>query len=67
MTLLDIISALNTKEVTVTVKDSATDKDIITFISEGIAGVESDLSARPVISWSIIGASKITVKVGEGT
>lgn len=63
MTLLEFISALSTDDINISVVDSTTDKAIITFISQGYAGVESDLTARPVVSWSLVGAGKITVKV----
>lgn len=63
MTLLEFISALSTDDVNISVVDSTTDKAIITFISQGYAGVESDLTARPVVSWSLVGAGKITVKI----
>lgn len=64
MTLLEFISALSTDDVNISVVDSTTDKAIITFISQGYEGVESDLTARPVVSWSLVGAGKVTVKVG---
>lgn len=63
MTLLEFISALSTDDINISVVDSTTDKAIITFISQGYAGVESDLTARPVVSWSLVGAGKITVKI----
>ena len=59
MTLLDFIKALKTKNVKVTVSDDS--DDIITFYSEGINGVESDVSSRNVKKWEITGAAAISV------
>ena len=59
MTLLDFIKALKTKNVKVTVSDDS--DDIITFYSEGINGVESDVSSRNVKKWEITGAAAINV------
>lgn len=61
MTLLQIITALKTDNVTVTVKDAADDTEIIVFKASGIAGVEGDVSARTVRRWELNGASAITV------
>ena len=63
MTLSDLINALKTKNVKVTVLDAETDGIIITFFSEGIAGVEGDVSARTVRKWSLDGASSISVSL----
>ena len=63
MTLLDFLSKLSTNDVSVTVADTS-DKVIITFFSQGYEGIESELAARPVASWSLIGTSKVAVKVG---
>ena len=59
MTLLQLISALKTNNVNVTVSD--TDGEIIVFRSQGIAGVESDVSAREVKKWELTGAAAISV------
>ena len=64
MSLLDIISALGTKDVNVTVIDSENESVIIEFKSSGIAGVDDEVSARPVRKWMLNGASAITVKIG---
>ncbi len=64
MTLLQFISVLNNSDINVSVVDAQTDKNIITFVSQGYEGVESELTARPVVSWSILGVSKVVVKVG---
>lgn len=63
MTLSELISALKTKNVKVTVIDAETDGVIITFFSDGIAGVESDVSARTVRKWSLDGATSISVSL----
>ena len=63
MTLAELISALKTKNVKVTVIDAETDGVIISFFSEGIAGVEGDVSARTVRKWSLDGASAISVSL----
>lgn len=60
MSLLELISVLKTN-VTVTVKDGDTDTEIIVFKSQGISGVEGDVSARTVRRWEITGATAITV------
>ncbi len=61
MTLLDFVNTLKTSNVKITVKDADSDGVIITFFSEGIGGVEGDVSARTVKRWEIIGASAVTV------
>ena len=53
MTLLDLVSKLNTQNINVQVVDGATEETIIEFKSQGIAGVENDLTARLVRKWSI--------------
>ena len=61
MTLLQFLSVLSTKNVNVTVKDGDSDAEIIQFKSQGINGVEGDVSGRTVKRWEINGASAITV------
>lgn len=61
MTLLELIQTLKTSNVNVTVKDGTNDSEIIVFKASGIAGVESDISAREVRRWELNGASAITV------
>lgn len=63
MTLAELISALKTKNVKVTVIDAETDGVIIAFFSDGIAGVEGDVSARTVRKWSLDGATSISVSL----
>lgn len=63
MTLAELISALKTKNVKVTVIDAETDGVIISFFSEGIGGVEGDVSARTVRKWSLDGATSISVSL----
>lgn len=63
MTLAELIGALKTKNVKVTVIDAETDGVIITFFSDGIAGVEGDVSARTVRKWSLDGATAISVSL----
>lgn len=65
MTLLQLLTALTTQNVAVSVVDGETDEVIIDFKSQGIAGVEGDVSARPVRKWKIIGAQAIEVTIGE--
>ncbi len=64
MTLLDFIKALKNKDINVTVIDGENDDTIITFLSQGIEGVEGDVSARPVKSWKMTGATAIEVTLG---
>lgn len=64
MTLLQLISVLGTQNVTVTVTDAETDAEIIVFKAQGIAGVENEVSARPVRKWKITGATAIEVILG---
>ena len=59
MTLLQLITALKTDNVKVTVLEGET--EIITFYSQGINAVEGDVSARTVNKWDITGAKAITV------
>ena len=63
MSLLQLITVLNTQNVNVKVKDGDTDAVLIEFKSAGIAGVEGDLSARTVRRWSITGAASIEVSL----
>lgn len=57
MTLNDILSALTTANLSVTIKN-ATD-DVITFTSGGYQGVESDILARTVAAWSVTGRNVV--------
>ena len=59
MKLQDIISALKTKEIKVTIIDDG--EEIIKFYSEGYAGVESDILDREVSKWDITSASSISI------
>ena len=63
MTLAELISALKTKNVKVTVIDAETDGVIISFFSEGIGGVEGVVSARTFRKWSLDGATSISVSL----
>lgn len=63
MTLLQFISTLGTQNVNVTVIDGETDETIIEFKSQGIAGVENDLTARTVKKWTMNSALNISVKL----
>lgn len=64
MTLLNFIEALSNKDVNVTVVDGDNDNVVIEFKNQGIAGVESDVSARPVKKWRMVGATSIEVTLG---
>ena len=61
MTLSDLITALKTQNINVTVKDGDTDAEIIVFKSQGIGGVEGDVSSRTVRRWVVTGATAIEV------
>lgn len=61
MTLAELIGVLKTQNINVTVKDGANDTEIIVFKSQGINGVEGEISARPVRRWEITGATAIEV------
>lgn len=63
MTLLEFVSTLSTQNINVAVVDSETETNIIEFKSQGIAGVEGDVSSREVKKWSISGATSITVEL----
>lgn len=65
MTLLQLITALKTKGVSVKVVDAETDTEIITFFSQGIAGVEGDVSSRIVRKWEITGSTAIKVVIEQ--
>ena len=65
MTLLKFIEALSNKDINVTVIDGNNDNVVvIEFKNQGIAGVESDVSARPVKKWRMVGATSIEVTLG---
>ena len=53
MTLNDILSKLTTANLSTTIKNAA--EDVITFVSGGYQGVESDILARNVKSWAVNG------------
>ena len=61
MTLLQLIEALKTPNVNVSVIDADSDTEIIVFKSQGILGVENDVSARNVRRWLLLGAQSISV------
>lgn len=65
MTLLEFISTLGTQNVNVKIFDGDTEKIIIEFKSQGYAGVEGDILAKNVASWtvnSVVGnSSSITI------
>lgn len=63
MTLAQLIQALKTQNVNVSVIDADTDTEIISFKAQGIAGVEGDVSARTVRRWELTGASAIKVVI----
>ena len=56
MTLLDLVSKLNTPNINIAVVDGSTEETIIEFKSQGIAGVENEVSSRTVKKWSISNA-----------
>lgn len=61
MTLLQLIQTLKTANTNVTVIDAETDSEIIVFRSQGVNGVEGDVSGRTVRRWEITGAQAIKV------
>lgn len=61
MTLLQLVSALRTNNIKVTVVDADSDNELIVFFSQGVSGVESDVSARTVRRWELVGATAIKV------
>lgn len=61
MTLAELISALKTQNVKVTVIDAESDEELIVFFSQGIGGVEGDLSVRTIRRWELTGATAIKV------
>lgn len=63
MTLAQLIQALKSQNVNVSVVDAETETEIISFKSQGIAGVEGDVSARTVRRWELTGASAIKVVI----
>ena len=65
MTLLEMIASLKTKNVKVTVTDGDTSNELITFYSQGISGVESELTASTVKRWEITGAASLNVVIEE--
>ena len=61
MTLQELVSALKTQNVKVTVIDAESDEELIVFFSQGIGGVEGDLSVRTIRRWELTGATAIKV------
>lgn len=59
MKLRDIVSALKTREIKITIIDDG--DEIIKFYSEGYAGVESDILDRDVSKWEITSASSVSI------
>lgn len=59
MTLLELVSTLNTENVNVLVKDAT--GTIIEYKSQGYAGLNDTLTARTVEKWTIANALSIVV------
>ena len=57
MTLSDILSTLTTGTLAVTIKNAT--NEVITFTSAGYQGVENDILARTVESWSFNGRALV--------
>lgn len=53
MTLFELVSKLNSQNINVEVVDGATEETVIEFKSQGIAGVENELSSRTVRKWNV--------------
>ena len=65
MTLLEMIASLKTNNVKVTVVDADTSNELITFFSQGVAGVEGDLTGSTVRRWELTGAQSLTVVIEQ--
>lgn len=63
MTLKTFMETCTTTKMSVTISDST--EDIITFNSEGFAGVESDILAREVESWGISNQKTLNVVIAD--
>ncbi len=63
MTLKTFMETCTTTKMSVTISDST--GDIITFNSEGYAGVESDVLAREVKSWGISNQKTLNVVIAD--
>lgn len=65
MTVNDILSTLTTENLSVTIKNAVA--DVITFISGGWRGVESDILSRTVASWGVPNGRNVEIKMARET
>ena len=63
MTLQAFLSSCSTAKMAVTISDSK--GEIITFNSEGFAGVENDVLAREVVTWGVTTQRTLTITIAD--
>lgn len=63
MTLQAFLSSCSTSKMQVTISDS--NGEIITFNSEGFAGVENDVLAREVVTWGVTTQRTLTITIAD--
>ena len=63
MTLQAFMSSCSTSKMQVTISDS--NGEIITFNSEGFAGVESDVLAREVVTWGVTTQRTLAITIAD--
>jgi len=63
MTLQAFLSSCSTAKMQVTISDST--GEIITFNSEGFAGVENDVLAREVVTWGVTTQRTLNITIAD--
>ena len=63
MTLQAFLSSCSTKKTQVTISDST--GEIITFNSEGFAGVENNVLAREVVTWGVTTQRTLNITIAD--
>lgn len=63
MTLQAFLSSCSTTKMQVTISDST--GEIITFNSEGFAGVENDVLAREVVTWGVTTQRTLNITIAD--
>ena len=61
MKLSDILGALTTANVTVTVKDLSTGAEIVSMKASGYENLDNTLENRTVAQWEIVSATSIVI------
>ncbi len=61
MTLLQFLTALTNTNIKITLSED--DSEIITFVSGGTEGIESDILAKTVVKFDVVTSDTMQVKI----